>query len=271
MVRATRTTKLLSGVAILGLVVFSMLIVLILNSATLVNPTIPIQGGTHDVTPGPTGMLTVTLASNQDQSNKFTSNSAIPRLYPIRDKTITVLQTGNSSGGFNQMLVTDAQGSVSEQLSPGTYSVNLKDEALDVNIPVRVTPGNETTLQVTVDGAQYPLIYSEESGVLPMAGGVQSDMHAWLFATLPIAKVGDGVILEVHAASQRSGYLLNATVISLQPPVSGAEWLELGVAGPVDPVNATFIVLTTWTYSGSVSVHPLSPQNQQSPPKSQNA
>lgn len=267
---ASRTSKVVSSVAILGLVVFSMLIVLVLNSSVLVNPTIPIQGGNRGVTQGPMGKLTVTLVSNQDQgnNNKFASLGPVPKLFPIRDKPITVFQGANSSGGFSQMLVTDEFGSVSEQLSPGSYMVNLKDKALDVNIPVRVSAGNETTLIVTVDGTPYQLLFSEESGLQPTPGGAQSDMHAWLFATTPVANVGDGVILEVHGPNSRSGYLLNATVTSLQPPISGSEWLELGVAGTVNPVNATYMVLTTWTYSSSVSVHPMNPQSQA---KSQNA
>ena len=46
-------------------------------------------------------------------------------------------------------------------LSPGPYVVNLKDESLDVNIPVEVYAGNETTLSVSVYGTTVALIGTE--------------------------------------------------------------------------------------------------------------
>jgi hypothetical protein len=185
------------------------------------------------------------------------SPSPIPREFPVRDKSMLVNQATNSSNPFSQVLVTDSRGGVSQPLAPGPYVVNLKDEALDISIPVRIFSGNETTLVVDIYGTAYPLAYSEESGARPSAGGgPQSDMHVELRTSIQAANVTEPVILEVHGTAPGTGYLVNATVLSLQSPTQGAQWLELGAEGTVDPVNATAIVLTTWTFSAFVTVTP---------------
>lgn len=246
------------SMAVLGLIVVSTLIVLVLNSSILVNPTLPLQGGNRNG-PSPTGMLTVRLLSNQDQSDRFVNPGASTRMFPIGDKSIVVSQSTNSSNPFSQVLVTDSRGNVSQALAPGLYLVSFRDEALGLNIPVEVFAGNETALSVNIYGRAHPLAYSEESGIRPSAGSAQSDMYVELLASVPVANVSEPVVLEVHGAAPGSGYLVNATVISSQPPTQGSEWLELGVAGAVNPVNATSIILTTWTSSAFVTVRPIGP------------
>jgi hypothetical protein len=254
--RAARTSKLVSSMAILGLIVVSTLIVLVLNSSILANPMLPVQSGTPNASPRP-GTLTVRLLSNQNQSNRFTSSSPIPKQFPVRDKSMLVYNATNSSNPFSQVLVTDSHGRVSQQLSPGPYVVNLKDETLDINITVMISAGNETSLVVTIYGTAHPLAFSEESGVSPTAGSARSNMYVELGASAPVANVTEPVVLEVHGTAPGSGYLVNATVISSQPPAQGTQWLELGAAETIDLVNATSIVLTTWTYSGYSTVHPM--------------
>lgn len=255
---AARTSKLASSMAILGLILVSALLVIVVNSSVLVNPTLPIQGGNRNG-PSQTGTLTVRLLSNQNQTDKFANPSSIPRTFPVVGKSILVSQATNSSNPFGQVLVTDSRGNVSQNLAPGPYLVSLRDEALDINVPVTVSPGNETTVTINVDGTAHSLIYSEESGVHLAAGGAQSIVFVELRADVPVANVSDGVILEVHGAAPRSGYLVNATVISGQSPALGTQWLELGASGTVDPVNAASIVLTTWTYSAFIIVRPIGP------------
>jgi len=264
--RATRRSKLVSSAAILGLIVFSILIVIILDSSSLANPIMPFQGGPPNGNTGPTGTLAVRLVSNQNQSERFASPSPSPalrsRLFPVVDKSINVSQAinpsnpGNSSNPFSLVLATDASGYLSQQLPPGQYVVNLRDESLDVSFPVEIKAGNTTTLMVDIAGTAYPLVYSEESGVQPAAASLQSEVYAEVQASTAVANVSEPVVLEVHGTAPGSGYLVNATVLSRQSPAQGTEWLELAAAGPVDPVNATSIVLTTWTYSATITVEP---------------
>jgi hypothetical protein len=244
------------------LIVLSLLIVLVLNSSTLGNPVLPFQGGRPGNT-GPTGTLGVRLISNQNQSERFANPSPRPPprgvLFPIVDKSVTVFQGANSSNTSSQVLVTDSGGFASQPLTPGAYVVNLRDETLDINVSVEITAGRLTTVTFDISGTAYPLVYSEESGVRPTAGNAQSNVYAELLAFTPVANVSEPVILEVHGTAPGSGYLVNATVLSRQPPTQGAEWLELGADGPVDPVNATSVVLTTWTYSASTSAEVQQP------------
>jgi hypothetical protein len=252
--RTARTSKLISALAILGLIVFSGIIVLVINASYLAGPALPFQSSPN---PGPTGTLNVQLHSNQNESDRFSNPAAYP-LFPVGDKAMNVTQTTNStssSGQFalsSQTLVTDPNGIASQQLSPGRYVVSLKDQTLEIIIPVQISAGNNTDLSVTIHGAAYPLVYSE-SGV-PATTGTQTNMFVELSSSTPVANVSEPVILKVNGTVPGTGYLVDATVVSHQPPTQGTQWLELGAAETVDPVNATSIVLTTWTYSSSVTV-----------------
>jgi hypothetical protein len=253
--RAAKTSKLVSFIAIFGLIALSILIVLILDSSSLASPTLPFNGNTPNKNPGPTGILVVQLASNQNQSNSFPNplNMALP----VEHKEMTVSEVTNSSSQYSVVLRTDYRGYASQQLSPGPYVVNLQDESLNVNIPVKISVGNETDLVIKISGSAYPLVYSEESGVSPTAKGPQSNMYVELLAGTPVASVNERVILKVQGENSGTTYPVNATVLSSQPPIQGTQWLELGTATAVDPVNATSIVLTTWTYSSFIMVGPI--------------
>jgi hypothetical protein len=251
-----KTSKLVSSLAILGLIVFSGIIVLVINASYLAGPALPFQASPN---PGPTGTLTVELHSNQNESDRLSSPAAYP-LFPVGDKAINVTQTTNASSSVGQIalvsqtLVTDLNGIASQQLSPGRYVVSLRDQTLDIIIPVQVSAGNQTNLSVTIHGAAYPLVYSE-SGI-PATAGAQTNMFVELSSSTPVANVSEPVILKVNGTVPGAGYFVDATVVSHQPPTQGTQWLELGAAETVDPVNATSIVLTTWTYSSSVAVRP---------------
>jgi hypothetical protein len=256
--RAARKSRLVGSLSLLGLIIFSMLIVIVLDSSSLATPALPFRGGPPSGNPGPTGTLAVRLLSNQNQSEMFANPSPSPapigRPFPVAGRSMKVSQAANSSNPFSAVLVTDSRGYASLELAPGQYAVSLSDESLDVIIPVEVTAGNQTTLTVDIRGTAYPLIFSEESGVRPAAGGLKSDVYAEVRASTAVANVSEPVILEVHGTAPGSGYRVNATVISRHLGALGTEWLELGAAGSVDPVNATSIVLTTWTYSAFMTV-----------------
>jgi hypothetical protein len=252
--RAAKTPRLVSSMAILGFIAFSTLIVLILNSASLANPALPFQSGSPNGNAGPTGDLVLQLLSNQDERDRLSNPST--QLFAIGEKAMLVSQGTNSSSAFGQVMVTNTAGLARQELPPGRYVVNLRDESLNINIPVQVSAGNETTLKVVVLGAAYQLVYSEESGVHPVAGTAQSNVYVQLKSSTSVANVSQTVILKVRGAGQGAGYLVNATVVSRQPPTGGFQWLELGAVGAVNPVNATSMVLTTWTYSSSITVRP---------------
>jgi hypothetical protein len=249
--RAARTSRLVSSLAILGLIVASLFIVLTIDSSSLANPVLQFPPGFPIGGRGPMGTLGVRLLSNQNQSERFANPSPPSRgwPFPVAHKVVIVTQAGHSSAGlFSEVLETDSGGFTSTLLSPGRYLVSLRDETLDISIPVEIQNANQTTVFVNMSAAAYPLVYSEESGVLSTAGGGQSNVYAELSTSAPVADVSEPVILEVHGTAPGSGYLVNATVLSRQPPTQGAEWLGLGAAGTIDPVNATSLVLTTWTY-----------------------
>ena len=51
--------------------------------------------------------------------------------------------------------------------------------------------------------------------------------------------------------------MVNATVLGGLSPATNIQWLRLGTFDTVNPVNASSIILTTWTYSRYVSVFPI--------------
>ncbi len=253
--RAAKTSKLVSTVAILGLIATSVMMVLILNSATLASPTLTLQSGSPSPTEGPTGTLTVQLYTNQDERDRL--SNLTNRLLALGGEAVTVTQADNSSSPFTKVLVTNRTGGVFQVLPPRHYLVNLAVETLSIKIPVQVSVGNDTRVVVTIRGAAYPLVYSEESGVVPVAGRAQFSMFAELRSPTSIANVSDPVLLKVRVAAPGAGYLVNATVVGQKPPSQGTQWLELVTEGAFSPVDATSIVLTTWTYSSTITVLPI--------------
>ncbi len=253
MVRAAKSSRLVSALAILGLVLTSSLMVLILDSGSLANPTLPFENGNANANPGPTGTLVVQLLTNQNESDKL-SNPA-NTLFHLGEKAMTVTPEDNSSNP--QVLITDVSGGVLEQLLPGHYVVRLVDETLSIKIPVQVFVGKETKLKVNIYGSAYPLAYSEESAVLPVVGKAQSNMFVQVRSSAPVANLSERVLLKVRGGAPGVGYLANATVLAQQPPAQGTQWLELGTGSTIDPLNATSIVLTTWTYSSFITVSPI--------------
>ena len=132
--------------------------------------------------------------------------------------------------------------------------MSIQDETLNMSIPVKVSAGNQTALGVSVLGKAYPVLYSEESGLVPTASSAQSLMYAEIGSRTSVAASGALVVLMVHEGPSQ-GYPVPAAVVSQEQPAHGTQWLNLGASVAVDP-GATSIVLTTWTYASQVAVGP---------------
>jgi len=251
--RAAGSTRGTSALAILGLICTSVLMVLFLNASSIANPTLPFQNNSPNPVPGPTGTLVVQVYTNQNETDILSNptNSS----FALGQKGMTVTLADNSSNPHT--MITDTRGGSLQELAPGRYVVRLWDQILRISVPVQILAGNETKVRLTIDVTGYPVVYSEESGVVPTVGKVRSDMFVELQSSALVASVDDQVLLKVRGAAPGVGYLSNATVLAQQPPTQGTEWMELGASTAINPVNATSISLTTWTYSSVVTVDPI--------------
>ena len=188
----------------------------------------------------------------------FVLSNPTSKLFALGQKGLTVTAADNSSNP--QTMITDTRGGALQELAPGHYVVRLKlSEPLSISVPVQIFVGNETKVKLTINGTAYPVVYSEESGVVPTLGKIRSDMFVELQSSTSVASVNDLVLLKVRGAAPGVGYLANATVLAQQPPTQGTEWLELGASTAINPVNATSISLTTWTYSSVVTMQAIGP------------
>ena len=251
--RRAKSTRLVSVLAILGLILTSAVMVIIVSSSSLVNPLNPLSGGGPNNNPGPTGTLVVQLQTNQDRNDTLGAPSS--RLFPLGEKAFTVTQVTNSSAPSVVALVTDTRGGVLTQLQPGPYIVKLQDETLHITVGVTISAGNVTKLRLFIYGSGFPLIYSEESGAVPTETGIQSTMYVEIrtptAGATAVPTSGQNVLLKVRGGAPGVGYLVNATVLAGQS-TSTTQWLRLGTSGTVNPVNASSILLTTWTYGSYI-------------------
>src|SRR5712664_128190 len=171
--RTAKSTRLTSSLAILGLIGTSAVLVLFLNASTLANPMLPFQNTPPNAVPGPTGTLVVQVHTNQDE-NDMLSNPTSQPVFAIGEKAMTVTVADNSSSP--QILITHTLVGVLQNRAPGRYVLRLADQTLNIKVPVQIFVGNETKVKITVQGTAYPLLYSEESGVLLKGGKAQSNM-----------------------------------------------------------------------------------------------
>lgn len=251
--RPARSSRVVSALAILGLIFVSTFTILVLNSGSIPNPTIPFQVSNPNGNSGLTGVLVVQLYTNQDLKDIL----ADPRngYAGLGEKALTVTPANNSTSPT--ALITDSCcGGALQELPAGHYVVRFVDEVLDVKIPVQVFVGNLTKLKVFITEKAYPVVYSEVSGVAFSGGRPISTAFVELNSSAPAASVGRQVLLKVRQGVPGVGYISNATVMAQQPPRRGAQWLELGAQNAIDPVRATAIILSTWTYSNSTTFMP---------------
>lgn len=253
--KSSRTSRWVSAFALIGLVLISLLMVLVLDASSLANPTIPLGPGNAGKQ-GPTGALVVRLFSNQNETDKLSLPTSSSNL-PIGEWPVLVTTITNSSSPTSYTMVTDTRGGSQIDLPPGQYMVSFLDESLAVKLPVTVQVNVETKLVVTVDGAAYPLLYSEESGLQLTPNGVQSTMYLEVSSHSQVANVSEPVVIKAESTIPGSGHLVDATVLSSEVSGSGTQWLELATASPLNPVDANSIYLTTWIYYPQVTMTPI--------------
>jgi hypothetical protein len=257
LLRSAKSSNVTSTMAVLGLIIISVLMVLVLNSSSLVNPVSPPTGPPPNSPGGPTGTLVLYLVSNTNESNPI-SNPTDGQIPISGLAAIVSLVTNSSSTPLTQpqLMTTAKDGIATRPFPPGSYLIRFPIEALNVQVPVHVSAGNQTVVNIAVFGTAYQLLYSEESNVVPTNVGVRMSMYAEVGASSSVANDSEQVILKMHEGTGVGGYLLNATVVSQQPPAAGKEWLEMGASSALNPVNVTSIYLTTWRYISLVTVGP---------------
>ena len=233
--------------AIMALVLISLLMILVVDASSLASPTIPLGGSSSNGKPGLTGALVVCLFSNVNETNPLALPGTGP-LLGISQKAMRVTQA-NVSAPTSIALFTTTRGGVEQNMAPGSYVISLQDESLSIRIPIQIQQENVTTVEVRVHGSAFSVQYSEQSGVLLTPGGVQSGVYVQLNSSTPVASTGEPVIVKVLGQTQSSGQTLNATVVSQEPPSQGTQWLQLGTAARLNPVDATSIYMTTWSDS----------------------
>lgn len=256
---ASKPSRRFSALAILGLIIISLLMVVVLDSSSLVNPVVPLTG-TPNQSPLPAGTLVLELFSNQNESDRLSNPTN--QQFPIVGWSSILSQASNASSPYTQLyiLTTNESGIVAQSLPAGPYILHLDVEALNAKIPIDVFAGNETLMSVRVFGAAYQLLYSEESNLVPTVAGAQSNIYVEINSSTSVADAGEQILLKAHEGNGGAGYLVNATVVSERPPTGGKQWLELGTASSFDPVNVTSIYLTTWRYYPFTTVEPMNPE-----------
>ena len=259
--RSSKSSNLLNALSVSGLVLISLLLVLVLNSASLVNPLLPVSPKNPNSVPGALGKLTIELVSNQNESDRLSNPTDLQLPVPALPAKVTPADNNTGQFGKNYLLVTNTTGVATAVVPADSYFVIFQMESLNVRVPVQVFKDNETLLTVVVLGSAYQVTYSEESNVIPTQVGVQADMYVELESQSPttVANPREQVLLKMHEGATVGGYLVNATVVTQQPPSQGTQWLTLATLAQLNPVNVTQIYLTTWSYSQSISVRPVGP------------
>jgi len=248
--RAARSSRLVSGAAIVALIVVASLSVSVIDSHPLANPLQRDFIRPADAPLPKTGILSVRMFSNQNftsiVSEPLETSMQVPN-FPMQ--VITV----NSSviSEVPQSLSTDSNGVARLSLLPGVYVLRVTYNTLRIEIPVRILGGNTTSVGLNVSEGAYPLLYSEAADV-----GGQPSLYTELSSSTRVANVTEPVTLQVKNGETGNGYEIYATVVSEQPPSQGTQWLELGSLGAFDLAGAATVLLATWTYSTSITVGP---------------
>jgi len=248
--RAARSSRLVSGVAVVALIAVAALSVVVIDSHTLADP---LQRDFIRPAAAPlpkTGILFVQMFSNQDFSSIV--SDPLNTSAPVPEFLMQVI-TINSSviSEAPQPLTTDAAGVAHLSLLPGVYVLRVPYNTLRIEIPVRILSGNTTSVRLNVSEAAYSLLYSEAADV-----GGQPSVYVELPSSTSVANVTEPVTLQVQNGGSRNGYQVFATVVSEQEPAQGTQWLELESVGAFDLAGATTVLLATWTYSTSITVGP---------------
>lgn len=239
-------SRLASSLTLGALVVCSSLIVLTLNSSTLVSPQVP-AGGNGDGPAAPLdGVLRVMLRTNQQGGGPLAAPGT--SLYPIPGKAIALVDADNLTAPA-QLLFTDAGGAAEARLAPGQYLVEVEEQTLRMSIPVTIADGNETRLSVAVLGSQYPVNYTEISGTGSSAAAGENTVFLKVRSASPVAKLNDTVVLKVTGGAREEA--ANATVVAAQQ-YGGFSWLRVETPGAVNASTASGMAIEV--YDGYYSV-----------------
>jgi hypothetical protein len=251
--RAARSSRLVSGVAVLALIVVASLSVALIDSHSLADPLqLNFLRPADAPLPKP-GTLSVQMFSNQDFSTVVSEPLSDPIAVPDWPMTLTTI---NSSviAVTPLSFSTDSEGVARVPLLPGLYVLRAPYNTLNIEIPVHISSGNTTSVRLNIVEGAYSLLFSEAADV-----GAEPSVFVELRSSTPVANVSEPVTIQVQYEGSRGGHQVDATVTSQRPPVQGTEWLELAPEGTLDLASAASVLLATWNYSSSVTVGPTNP------------
>lgn len=195
----------------------------------------------------PTGTLVIEMVSNQNFSSTVSEPLRTP--VPVPKWPIAVLTINSSIISVEPIsLSTDPEGVAVGTLLPGDYVVEAPYNTLNIEVPVVILSGNTTTVRLDFSEHAYPLLYSEASD----AGG-QPSLYVELRSSASVANVSEPVTIGMQHAGP-AGNEVYVTVVSERLPAQGTQWLDLGSAAEVDLAGAGAVILSTWSYSSTVSV-----------------
>jgi len=238
-----RWSRIASSLTVTALVLASFLVVLVVNSSSLVSP--PLAAGGNGSGPGTPqgGILRVTLQTNQ-KGDWFATPG--PFTYWVSQKPVVVADITNLASAA-VVLFTNSTGSAETRLSAGSYLVRIDEWTLHLAYPVKVTNGEETRLSVTVTGTQYHVNYSEISatGSSPLAG--QNVVFLQVRSSHPVANVNDTVVLKVMGGAT-PGAIANATVIESRQS-GNISWLQLVTPDKFDAAGASSMAVVVYRAS----------------------
>jgi len=239
-------SRLASSVTVGALVACSLLIVITLNSSSLVSPPVPASGDGNGPAAPLEGLLRIMIRTNQQGGDSLAAPGT--PLYPVVGKPIAVADADNLSAPA-QLLFTDTMGAAEARLSAGSYLVEVDDQTLHMSIPVTIADGNETRLSIAVLGSQFPVNYSEISAEGTSAAAGQNTIFLQVRSPSPVAKLNETVVLKVTGRAFEEA--VNATVVASQQ-YGGFSWLKVETPSAVNATRASGMAVEV--YDGYYSI-----------------
>jgi hypothetical protein len=248
--RAGTSSRLVGAAAVIALIAVASLSVVIINSSDLTDPVQrEILRPVDSPLPKP-GTLSVHIFSNQDFSSVVSDPLNVS--LPLSNWPVAVATINSSIISVMPLpLATDANGTATVSLLPGSYLLLAPYNTLNIQIFVRIYTGNTTSVQLNIFESAYPLLYSEADDA-----GAQPIVYVEVRSPTPVADAGNPITLGVKGEGPGGGHQLEAVIISQSPPAQGTEWLKLEPVGGFNLANSTTVILSTWRYTSSVTVGP---------------
>jgi hypothetical protein len=251
--RAARSSRLVSGVAVLALIAVASLSVALIDSHSIADPLERNFIRPADAPLPKPGTLFVQMFSDQDFSTIV--SEPLKTSIPLPHWPLTVTTINSSVISVTPLsLTTDSDGVAHVSLLPGLYVLRAPYNTLNIEIPVHISSGNTTSVKLSVSESVYSLLFSEAADV-----GAEPSVYVEVRSSNPVANVSEPVTLQVQSGGPRGEYRVLATVTSEWAPAQGTDWLELAPEGTLDLASATSVILATWSYSSSITVAPTLP------------